>query len=212
MMRSILEEETAVELQHINLKLLLEGPENLDLDAVVNVFHNWIQNQVCEELLLDVADYRHVHHGPGVVLIGHEADYAIDNTGGQLGIRYNRKAPIQGSNQDRLAQAARAVLAAAERLQHDTRLDGKCAFNGQDIEIFINDRLVAPNTSETRQSLESEVRSFLDELFGGISYKLNFEPNPRRLFGAKITTDQPVSIADLVENLGRGKNPSYDVV
>src|SRR5437879_2219334 len=144
MMRSILEEEVAVELQHVNVKLLLDNPEDLDLDAVVTVFHSWIQNQVCEELLLDVADYRHVHHGPGVVLIGHEADYSIDNTDGRLGIRYNRKAPLDGSNQDRLAQAVRAAFAASERLQRDTRLDGKLHFNGRDVELFVNDRLLTP--------------------------------------------------------------------
>src|SRR5437879_9478234 len=123
MMRSILEEEVAVELQHVNVKLLLENPEDLNLDAVITVFHSWIQDQVCEELLLDVADYRHVHHGPGVVLIGHEADYASDNTDGRLGIRYNRKAPLEGSNRERLANSLRSALAAAERLQLDTRLN-----------------------------------------------------------------------------------------
>src|SRR5207249_11305408 len=128
MMRSILEEEVAVELQHVNVKLLLESPEDLNLDEVITVFHSWIQDQVCEGLLLDVTDYRHVHHGPGVVLIGHEADYCIDNTDGRLGIRYNRKARLDGSNRDRLAQGVRAVLAAAERLQQDIRLNGKCNF------------------------------------------------------------------------------------
>src|SRR5438552_13292600 len=131
MMRSILEEEVAVELQHVNVKLLLENPEELNLDAVITVFHSWIQDQVCEELLLDVTDYRHVNNGPGVVLIGHEADYSIDNTDGRLGIRYNRKAPLEGSNQDRLAQATRAALAAAERLQQDRQPTRKVHFNGQ---------------------------------------------------------------------------------
>src|SRR5215471_3207936 len=109
----------SLNLQHINVKLLLGHPEGLDLDAVVNVFHSWIQDQVCDELLLDVADYRHVHHGPGVVLIGHEADYSIDNTHGRLGIRYKQKAPVDGSNWNRLRQATRSALTAASRLQHD---------------------------------------------------------------------------------------------
>ena len=212
MMRSILEEEVAVELQHVNVKLLLENPEDLNLDAVITVFHSWIQDQVCEELLLDVADYRHVHHGPGVVLIGHGADYAIDNTDGRLGIRYNRKAPLEGSNQDRLAQAVRAALAVAERLQQDTRLNGKLHFNGQDFEIFINDRLLAPNTPETRQALEPEFRDFLVVLFGRIEHSLNFESDPRRLFGAKIRTAEPIAVSHLLLNLARGESPSYDIV
>jgi len=212
MMRSILEEEVAVELQHVNVKLLLENPEDLNLDAVITVFHSWIQDQVCEELLLDVTDYRHVHHGPGIVLIGHEADYSIDNTDGRLGIRYNRKAPLDGSNQDRLAQAVRAALAAAERLQQDARLDRKLHFNGQDFEIFINDRLLAPNTPETRQAVESEFHAFARDLFGIAGYTLTFENDSRRLFGAKIKANQSLAVADLLVNLGLIESPSNDIV
>src|SRR5437762_2103927 len=135
MMRAVLEEDTAIEVQHINVKLLLDNPEDLDLDAVVNVFHSWIQDQVGEEQLVDVADYRHVHHGPGVVLIGHEADYSIDNTDGRLGLRYNRKAAVAGSNQDRLIQSARAALLAAKCLQQDTSVNGNRNFNGSKIEL-----------------------------------------------------------------------------
>src|SRR6266536_2221892 len=137
MMRSILEEEAALELQHVNVKLLLENPNELDLSTVVNVFHSWIQGQVCEELLLDVADYRHVHHGPGIVLIGHEADYSLDNTDGRLGLRYNHKAPLEGTNQERLGQAVRSALRAAQRLEEDERLKAKWNFNSQDIEVFV---------------------------------------------------------------------------
>jgi len=211
-MRSILEEEVAVELQHVNVKLLLENPEELNLDAVIPVFHSWIQDQVCEELLLDVTDYRHVHHGPGVVLIGHEADYSIDNTDGRLGIRYNRKAPLDGSNQDRLAQGVRAALAAAERLQQDIRLNGRFNFNGRAVEIFINDRLLAPNEPETRHALESEFESFTRDLFGGVKHTMTFESDQRRLFGATIKAEHPVNVVDFLENLSRGKGASYDVI
>ncbi len=212
MMRSILEEEVAVELQHVNVKLLLENPEELNLDAVITVFHSWIQDQVCEELLLDVTDYRHVQHGPGVVLIGHEADYSIDNTDGRLGIRYNRKAPLEGSNQDRLTQAVRAALAAAERLQQDMRLDAKLHFNGQDFEIFINDRLLAPNGQETRQALASEFHAFARDLLGIAGYTLTFESDSRRLFGAKIKANQSLAVADLLINLSLIESPSNDIV
>jgi hypothetical protein len=198
---------TAVELQHINVKLQLEHPEKLDLDAVIHVFHSWIQDQVCEELLLDVTDYRHVHHGPAVVLIGHEADYSIDNTDGRLGVRYNRKAPLDRNNQDRLAQGVRAALAAIECLQKDIRLNGKCNFNGRDVELFVNDRLLAPNGPETRHALESEFLAFARDLFGGVKHAMTFESDRRRLFGATIKAEQRVTVADLLENLSRRKTP-----
>ncbi|PYU19621.1 MAG: hypothetical protein DMG32_24145 [Acidobacteria bacterium] len=65
-------------LEHVNVKLLVKSPEEVDLEPLIPVFHSWIQAQVFEELLLDVADYRHVPAGPGVVLIGHQANYSVE--------------------------------------------------------------------------------------------------------------------------------------
>ncbi len=100
-------------LQHVNVKLLLANPAEVHLDPLIPVFHSWIQDKVFDELLLDIADYQHVPDGPGVVLIGFEGDYSVDNTDHRLGVRYNRKTPLDGTNQDRLKQAARAALTAA---------------------------------------------------------------------------------------------------
>ena len=155
-----------MELQHVNVKLFVKNPEEVDLEALIPVFHSWIQNQASGELLLDVADYRHVRSGPGVVLIGHQGNYSLDNTGGRLGVRYNRKAALEGTNQDRLVQATQAALAACQRLETEPRLDGKIQFNGREMEVFINDRLLAPNTPETRAAADSEFRTFFSTLFG----------------------------------------------
>ncbi len=204
-MRSILEEETAIDLQHINVKVLLEG--GADLDPVIPIFHEWIQNRVftnqeLPELLIDVADYRHVHHGPGIVLIGHEADYSIDNTDGRLGLRYNRKDQIPGSNQQKLARAATAALAATKYLQEDKRLNGKLCFNGHEVEIFINDRLLAPTGEDTRKALDPELRQFADKLMNGSEYSLDHESDPRRLFGVAIHSARRFSVEELLQNLG----------
>jgi hypothetical protein len=190
-----------MDFQHINVKLLVANPGDVDLQPLVPVFHNWIQNQVFEELLLDVADYRHVPEGPGVVLIGHQANYSVDNTDNRLGIRYNRKEPLDGSNESRLEQAARAALTACERLQADARLGGKLQFNGQDIEIFINDRLLAPNGESTRAESEPVLRRFLERLFRGSEYSVSYGRDPRRLFGVSAKSSRSFSAADLLQNL-----------
>jgi len=190
-----------MELNHINVKLLVKDPERVDLEPVVPVFHNWIQDQVWEERLLDVADYRHVPAGPGVILIGHEADYSVDNTDGRLGVRYNRKAVVDGSNQMRLEQAARAALSAFERLQSEESLAGQLQFNGQDVEIFINDRLLAPNSKQTREALDPELQAFCGRLFGRTQYSLNYGGDSRRLFTVFVKAAEPVLVADLLANL-----------
>jgi hypothetical protein len=201
----ITQEQVKVELQHINVKLALRDPDEVDLNALIPVFHSWIQDQVCDELLLDVADYRHVPDGPGVVVIGHEADYSVDNTDGRLGLRYNRKAVIAGTNQDRLEQAVRSAVRAAQRLEEDVPEGKRLAINGQEIEIWINDRLLAPSREETRSALESELRTFLDKLFAGNSYTLTFDPDPRRLPTARIACDRKFSVSELLETLKEPK-------
>lgn len=196
----LVEEEATVELQHVNVKLVLRNPEAVDLEAIVPIFHAWIQEQSTEELLLDVASYAHVKDGPGILLIGHEADYSLDATDGRLGLRYNRKALIEGSNRFRLQQATRAALNALARLEQDAHLNGKIQFDGRNIELFINDRLLAPNNENTRNAAEPEFRSFLDRLGGGFVYSLQYEVDRRRLFGARIQFEREFTLEELLHN------------
>lgn len=199
-MRSILEEETAIELQHITIKLYLNNGD-VDLAPVIPIFHSWIQDQIFDELLIDVADYRHVHHGPGLMLIGHEADYSVDHTDGILGLRYNRKTPLTGTNLDRLTKATRVVLTAAQRLEADTWSNGRLSFNGQDIQLIINDRLLAPNDEATRDAVQPDLQSFAAKLFGESGYSLSFDTDPRHLLSATIHGSRPFLAGDLVKNL-----------
>jgi hypothetical protein len=201
-LRAILEEETAIELQHINIKLYLNNTDT-DLAEVIPVFHNWIQDQIFEELLIDVADYRHVHHGPGLMLIGHEADYSLDQTDGILGLLYNRKAPVSGTNLDRLVQATRAGLMAALKLEADTRLNAKFRFNGQDIQAVIKDRLLAPNNESTRQNVEPDIQTLATKLFGHSGYSLSFSTDPRRLLSATVHASRQLSAGELLKSLDR---------
>jgi hypothetical protein len=190
-----------MQLQHVNVKLLVENPEAVDLEPLIPVFHSWIQGQVFGELLLDVADYRHVHAGPGVVLIGHEANYSVDNTDKRLGVRYNRKAVLNGSNQDRLRQAARAALIACQRLEAEPRLEGKFRFNRQEMEFFVNDRLSAPNRDATREAVHSDFETFFQKLFRGSEYSLSYGNDSRRLFAVSVRSSRTFPIADLLANL-----------
>jgi hypothetical protein len=190
-----------MQLQHVNVKLLVQNPQDVDLEPLIPVFQSWIQEPSNGELLLDVADYRHVEAGPGVVLIGHEGNYSVDNTDNRLGVRYNRKAVLNGSNQDRLEQAARAALSACRRLEEEPRLGGKLRFNGREFEIFINDRLLAPNSDETRKAVTSDLRAFSQKLFQGSEFSISYENDPRKLFAATLKTEKPISVADLLQRL-----------
>ena len=188
-------------LQHVNVKLLLKNSEEAKLEPLIPVFHSWIESQNGDELLIDVADYTHVPAGPGIVLIGHEGNYSVDNAGNRLGVRYNRKAAVEGGNQDSLAQAALAALTACRRLEAEPRLSGKFIFNGRDIEIFINDRLIAPNTASTREAYDQDFHLFSRKLFRGKEYSISYGTDPRQLFTAFVKSAQPFSPEELLEAL-----------
>jgi hypothetical protein len=190
-----------MELQHVNAKLLVKDSEGVDLEALIPVFHSWIQDKVFEDRLLDIADYRHVHNGPGIILIGLEGDYSVDNTDGRLGIRYNRKAALDGSNQGRLKQAVRAALSACQRLEAEASLGGKLRFNGREVEVFVNDRLLAPNTEATRIAARPDFDAFFGQLFGDAEYSLSYDGEARRLFTASVKASRPFTVADLLKNV-----------
>lgn len=185
-------------LQHINIKFFIENPEAVKLEEYSGVFNNWIQRHVTEELLVDVADYLHVHNGPGIILIGHEADYSLDNRTGRLGLLYNRKAQLDGPVQEKLAQAAGAALIAARLLEKENGLK----FNGQETQVTINDRLLVPNTPETFAALEPDLRTFFDRLYDGTEYTLTYSSaDPRERFTLDVKAATRFDVGTLLKNL-----------
>ena len=168
--------------QHINVKLFIENPQSVNLADYSAVFNTWIQNHALDELLIDVADYLHVPNGPGLLLIGHEADYSLDNRAGRLGLLYNRKKQLEGTTQEKLVQAARAVLTAARLLEKENAMQ----FNTREFQVLINDRLLVPNTMETFVALEPELRTFFDKLYSGTEYEISYKTDPRERFTVEI--------------------------
>jgi hypothetical protein len=133
-----------------------------------------------------------------MMLIGHAANYSLDNTGGRLGLLYNRKAQLDGSNEDKLVQAVRAALTAARLLEKENGLK----FNGQEAQLIVNDRLLAPNTLETFAALEADLKSLFDRLYKGFSYELNQKPDPRERFTVNVKATGAFEVESLLQNLG----------
>ncbi|HYP06953.1 MAG TPA: hypothetical protein VER03_12040 [Bryobacteraceae bacterium] len=155
------------EFQHINVKIFASEGSSVDWHKLIPVFHRWIREQSLPGLLLDVADYAHVPAGPGMMIVGHDAHYAVDNRQNRLGLLYNRRTAAEGSTRDRIGQAYEAALAAARKLEQESELAGTLRFDESQVEIWVNDRLLAPNTPETFAEFEAEVAPFLRERLGG---------------------------------------------
>ncbi len=104
------------------LKLFLDDASGVELEEFIPVFHDWIQTQQLAELLIDVADYRHVPQGPGIALIAHDAHYVMDLTDARLGLLYSRRRETHPSQlllrcNDRL-RAPNTTAAYDELCQH----------------------------------------------------------------------------------------------
>src|SRR5436190_19403431 len=166
-------------IQHVRVKVFARQPAPIDLGDAIPVFHRWIQDRACPEMLIDVADYRHVPNGPGVMLIGHEASYSLDNTKGRLGLLYSRK-QAGGAAQQNLRQAFDAAVAACRRLEQEPEFAGKLKFDIGDCEISINDRLLAPNAENTWLVVRPEIERFLAGVFA--AYAIEHRGEPRELF------------------------------
>lgn len=186
-----------MDLQHINVKIFVDGELTVDLERFIEIFHEWTAAQSMDELLIDVADYRHVAAGPGIVLVGHEADYAMDNTGNRYGLLYNRKSGVDGSNADRFGQAFRAAFHACQRLEGE--LDG-LKFSQTEFDFFVNDRALAPNTAETYESCRPDLEAFLNETLGIDQFTLVHDDDPRHRFSVRVTTSTPFELATSLQS------------
>ncbi len=152
----------------IAVKVFANAAPGLDLAPVTPIFHQWIRDHVLGGLLIDVADYKHVPDGPGIVIIGHEGDYGLDSGGGRLGMLHTRKRGFaDGAGlSDCVRDTLRETLIAAEKLQAEKTLAGKLQFGVSDIEVAIQDRRQAANTEANFAALRGDVEAVLAEFYG----------------------------------------------
>ena len=189
-----------MEPQNVTIKLFVRDASGFAARDLIPVFHRWIQEQRLEELMIDVADYTHVHQGPGVMLICHEAHYGMDEGGGRVGLLYTQKRGATGSLADRFAHALSRTLKAAVHLEKD--LEGKVVFRGDEIAMGIADRLLAPNTPATLAAVRPALEAVLEKLHGGAPFTLGQLGGPRDTFGVTVTCAGAADVATLLARLG----------
>ena len=188
------------ELQRINIKLYLEDPEALSAEQAFRIFNSWIPSTP-DEVLIDVADYSHVPNGPVTLLVGHDANYSIDNDHSEPGLLYSRKQPAAGDLTARLTNALQATLKACQRLEADPALEGKVKFRGGDILLVANDRLNATNDSEGENALRAELEPVLAKLFGGAAYAIERDATPQLRLNLRIRCETDANAETLLGNL-----------
>ncbi len=169
----------------IALKLFAD-PASVPLHAkLVEAWHGWIKSGKLSELLVDVVDYGHVHHGPSVLLVGHESDYALDYGEGKVGLLYVRKrAPDPGADK-RLADSLLRIANAASLLEGEQLLSG-LKFQTQGIVLRVLDRLHAPNERATWDADKDEIQKTMSAVLGPGTESTYDESDPKGPFTVRV--------------------------
>lgn len=159
--------EFSVSVNRITIKFFIENGAGYEITNVVPVFHRWIQTEAVPGLLIDVADYKHVAAGPGIILIGHEVDYALDLGHGRAGFLTRRKRINDGTLTENLQEALDTAVTAAHQFAQDTGL----TLRPNEIEITFPDRLHAPNNDETFARFSQETLAVLQKQYGRVAVR-----------------------------------------
>ncbi len=189
-----------MDLQRINVKFFVADANRVALTDFIHIFNSWVQASDGE--YYDIADYNHVHAGPGALLIAHEANISTDNTGNRLGLLYNRKQPLSGGNIEKLHFVFRSALEFCRRIENEPALGGRIKFRGDEVLFLINDRLVAPNTEETFRAVKSELEALARILYRGVEFTLDHNGDPKQRFTVFIKTPRAFEVDTLLKNLG----------
>lgn len=190
-----------------DLKLFLHEDSQVGLEEFIPVFHQWIQAQCLNDILVDVADYRHVHHGPGVILVGHDAHYAMDMAEGKLGLLYSRRRETHPSrsvvagSEAHLTSVFRDALAACQRLQTESVLQGRLRFRGDAFLLRSNDRLLAPNAPAAYAALQPCLAWVLGKLYPDEHVELRQEAGSASRLSVAIRAKTDPGVTALLSRL-----------
>ena len=189
-----------MELQKINVKVFIAEPNKVPLTDFIDIFHSWIQ--AADGVYHDVADYSHMQAGPGIVLVADDANVSIDETDNRRGLLYSQKSKLSGSNLEKLSTVLRSALENCHRLEEEPELRGKLRFLGSKVEILVNDRLVAPNTSDAFEKIRPEIDFLGRRLYASTNFTLlrNHE-DPRHRLNVTLSTPLSFETKTLLNNL-----------
>lgn len=187
-----------MDLNRFCIKFLARPETQFDEPRLIEIFQDWIRLRKLEGTLIDVADYQHVPNGPGIMLITHEVNYAVDHADGQLGLSAQRKLGEGNTHPDRILNLARATAKFGALLESDSRMAGKLSLEGGSFLYMANDRLHAPNTPETFAALKPDLEAAAAALYPGQTVSVTrVENDPRDRLTAVVKADTSLDMAAL---------------
>lgn len=135
-------------------------------DRVVHVLHDWVARRALDDVLVDVADYRHVADGPGIVLVGAHANYSLTNQRGQVRFScFRKRGRLHGESP--VFDTLRYALRAAELLENELT-DAQLCFDTQRLELRALDRRMTSFGSFSLQRFGTRVTEDLTLVYGSV--------------------------------------------
>ena len=194
-----------MEPHRIAVKLYLEDPAGLDPEELVPVFHRFIREDLVAGIPIDVARYGHVSDGPGIMIIGHQQDHALDLGGGRPGLSATRKRDGEGTLAHRILELVRASARLSVDLQADPDLGSRARVGTGEVLITILDRYEAPNDDATLLKADPalrEVVTALSEDGGAGAVTIERIGGSRDPFAVRVLLDQPRPLIQWAEGIG----------
>ncbi|HBB32577.1 MAG TPA: hypothetical protein DDZ80_07055 [Cyanobacteria bacterium UBA8803] len=189
-----------MDLERFCLKFLVRPETTIDETTFIEVFHEWIRLRTLKGTLIDVADYRHVPNGPGVMLITHEINYAMDRGNGELGLYAQRKLGQGETHKERVLELAKATATFGALLESDSRVAGKLRLEGGKFYYMANDRLRAPNTEEAFATLKPDLEAAAAELYPGQNVSITrLDNDARDRLTAVVQVEKSIDISALAQ-------------
>lgn len=188
-----------MELERFCLKFFARPDTNVDDEIFITIFHDWIRYQKLSGVLLDVADYRHVPDGPGVMLITHHINFAMDRLDGRFGLFAQQKLNQADNRRDQILALVRATIAFGALLESDWRVKKNLSLEGGQFHLMSNDRLRLPNTDSAYHNILSDLEVAATIVYPGRDVSIaRVENDPRERLTAVVDADVSINMKELM--------------
>ena len=184
------------------VKFFARPETSLDDTVFIEIFHEWIRLKTLPGILLDVADYRHVPDGPGIMLITHEINFAMDYSEGRFGLLAQQKLSQGVTQQERIVDLVRATVTFGALLESDPRIAGQLSLEGGAFHFLSNDRLTLPNTAEGFAAIRPDLEAAAAVIYPGQTVSVARLDNDPRDRLTVVVEAQPVDIQTVAEAIG----------
>ncbi len=182
---------------------------SIDVEDFIPVFHRWIrENVVPNELLLDVADYKHIVDGPAILLVGHEADYVVDLTDAKPGLMYVRKRDAGVDLSEALGTTLSQALNGVKLTESDVELKGKLKLRTDAATIVLLDRLNYANAANgdgadtAAAAAQTQLSNNLAAIFGDDATVTRVSNDPREPLTFELSAPSAPDVDSLLSQLG----------